>query len=85
MCGTWMQQCVAKKMYNAMDKGYKGTKHKVMQKTNNTMENNCRTQGHGRKIMCRKQKKIHIKKPYTTNPKEKKKPVNLKAYNWNWN
>jgi len=25
------------------------------------------------------------KKPYTTNLKEKKKLVNLKAYNWNWN
>ncbi len=56
MCETWMQH-VAKKMYNAMDKGYKGTKHKVMQKTNNLKEKNCKTQGRGGKIMCGKQRK----------------------------
>jgi len=25
------------------------------------------------------------KKPPKTNPKGKKKPLSLKAYNWNWN
>lgn len=30
-------------------------------------------------------KKIHKKKPSKTNLKEKKKPLSLKAYNWNWN
>jgi hypothetical protein len=49
------------------------------------MEKNCRTQGHGRKIMCGKQKKIHKKNHLKKNPKEKKKPLSLKAYNWNWN
>ncbi len=83
MCGVWMY-CVTKKMYNVMDKGYKVTKHKVMQKTNNTMEKNCRTQGCGGNIMCGKQRKYTKKNHLKQTLKKKGKPLSLKVYNWNW-